>query len=274
MPPVVQKRNSRAQRALYDQARAAARLPATKANGCVPAGSGRPLGPPSPRVTPRLLGHHVEVVFEFARLPRSPACRPFGLTVAVLSGRKSSSTFRNWVERYRIRGARGRVALNLPFYGSPPYHVIVEPQTMAGRIGRQIEKPLRCQETGDMVRGCLDGYSPPLHSSPMPKPVLPIRDLDRRMLEASFAQVLADERTPPVVRAIPLTSRCASLAACEVTYADPAFPESRYRVRYAIAGQQVPGCWIGLQGKRLDPMPYEDAGRGRLLLAGCASWLR
>jgi hypothetical protein len=44
-------------------------------------------------------------------------------------------------------------------------------------------------------------------------------------------------------------------------------------VGYAIAGQQIEGCWLGLKGKRIGKMPYEDAGSGRVFLAGCASWL-
>jgi hypothetical protein len=272
MPPAVQARNQRAQQALSAQAQAAARLPATEADGCV-AGSRGPPGSPVPRIFPRLLGHHVEVRFEFADLPRSPACRPFLLTVVVHSGKKASSTFKNWVERFRVRGRTGRVALNLPFLGQPPYHVIVTSQTITGRYGPDVERSLACPGTGDPVEGCLPGYKPALHSYPMPKPTLPIRGVDRRSLDASFAQVLADEGRRPIVRAIPRASRCLSLRLCEVTYADPLFPRSPYRVRYAIAGQQISGCWLGLLVRRIDPMPYEDAGSGRVFIAGCASWL-
>jgi hypothetical protein len=193
------------------------------------------------------------------------------VTVAVYGGQ--GSTFKNWVERFRLRGRAGRVALNLPFLGQPPYHVIVESQAISGRFGSRVELPVPCPGTGDSVKGCLRGYKPAAHSYPMPKPVLPLRGVDRSALEASFAQVLADEARPPIVKAVPGASRCISLRVCEVAYADPAFPGSPYRVRYAIAGQQLSGCWLGLRGRILDPRPYDDASYGRLFLAGCTSWL-
>jgi len=273
MPEVVQERGLEAQQALSTEAQAAARLPATKANGCVSSEPGAPLGAPAPRIFPRLLGHHVEVRFEFARLPKSPACRPFVLTVVVYGGQKASSTFKNWVERFRVRGRRGRVALFLPFLAKSPYHVIVNAQTITGHYGPNVERPLSCPGTSSSIAGCLRGYKPELHSYPMPKPVLPLRGLDLRSLSASFAQVLTDEASPPITKAIPKGSRCLSLRLCEVTYVDPAFPRSAYRVRYAIAGQQVEGCWLGLKGERIGEMPYDDAGSGRIFLAGCASWL-
>jgi hypothetical protein len=58
-----------------------------------------------------------------------------------------------------------------------------------------------------------------------------------------------------------------------ITYVDPAFPASPYRVRYRIAGEQITGCWMGLLQSVLDPLPFRDARRGRLELAACASWL-
>jgi hypothetical protein len=59
-----------------------------------------------------------------------------------------------------------------------------------------------------------------------------------------------------------------------VTYVDPAFPDSPYRVRYRLAGQQVPGCWMGIRGSVLDARPFPDAFTGRLELAACVSWLK
>jgi hypothetical protein len=269
MPRSVQERNLREQRALAALAQEAMRLPATRENGCVGSNPGYPLGPPSPRVTPRVLGHHVEVLFELARMPESPACRPWLVSVALLSGNGKS-----WSERFRLNGPSGRVALNLPFAGLPPYRVLVQSQTLGGRMGKTVELTASCPGTGHAVKGCLRGLQPALHSTPMPKPVLPLRALDRRTLEASLAQVLADDARPPVVGAIPRASRCLSLRICEVTYADPLFPRSPYRVYYSIAGQQVRGCWIGRnQFRTSGRLPYEDAGHGRLFLAGCASWL-
>jgi hypothetical protein len=269
MPEAVQERNLREQQALTTEARKAAALPATRANGCVSSEPGYPLGPPPPRVTARLLGHHVEVRLAFARMPESPACRPWLVSVAVIGGTRAVP----WVERFRLKGPSGRVALNLPFLGRPPYRVLVQAQSLGGRMGKRVERPLPCPGTGHAVKGCLGGVKPTAHAIPMPKPVLPLRGLDRRTLEESFAQVLADEATPPVVKAVPRASRCLSLRVCEVTYADPLFPGSPYRVRYSIAGQQVRGCWIGLRGRLTGTRPYDDSGSGRTFLAGCASWL-
>ena len=213
-----------------------------------------------------MLGHHVEVVFGFRALPRSLTCRPWLLTVVTYSG--AGSSFKNWVEHYRVRGARGRVVLDLPWYARPPYRLIVTSETIVGLQSRRIDLALRCPRAG-----CLPGYQPAPHSYPMPKPVLPIRGLDRPTLEAALRYVLADERTPPVLEAVPRSSRCPSLTRCVVTYVDPAFPASPYRVEYRIAGEQLSGCWMGMRQGALDPLPFPDANTGRLELAACASWL-
>jgi hypothetical protein len=273
MPQIVQDRNTRAQQALYAEAQAASKLPATAENGCVRS-EGYPLGPPRPDVVPRLLGHHVEVYVRFRQFPTSLACRPWMLSVVVYSGRQSSATFKNWVERYRLNGARGRVALMLPFGGRPPYHVLVEAQTITGRRGPRVELPVTCPGTGHPVKGCMRGIQPTLHGALIPTPVFALRGLNRRTLEASFEQVHVDDRRPPVTRAIPIRARCPSMRVCETTYADPAFPRATYRVRYQISGQQVAGCWIASRGEVLGELPYGDAGHGRLLPTGCESWLR
>jgi hypothetical protein len=274
LPTAVRMRLEREQRARFDRARAAARMPATVANGCVPNGTAqRSLGPPAPQTSRRILGHHVEVVFTFARLPRSGACRPWDLTVVTYNGRPGNSTYNNWVEHFRVRGKRGRVVVDLPWGGMPPYRVGVSSETILGRRSPLVMHRLRCPRTGDDVRGCLPGYRPELHAYPMPKPVLPMRGLDRTTLERSLRYVLADEKTPPILAAIPRSSRCPSLRSCVITYVDPAFPASPYRVRYRIAGEQITGCWMGLLQSALDPLPFSDARRGRLELAACASWL-
>jgi hypothetical protein len=269
LPPAVRARLEREQGDLFRRARAAARIRPTRALGCEPSGiRGAPdgLGPPAPQVLRRtVLGHHVEVVFGFRSLPRSPACRPWSLIVSTNTRRNG---FHNAVEHYRIRQARARVVLDLPWYGRPPYRLLVTTQTIVGLPSREIDLALRCPRAG-----CLPGYRPPLHSYPMPKPVLPLRGLDRPTLEATLRYVLADERTPPVLFAVPRSSRCPSLTTCVVTYVDPAFPASPYRVRYRIAGEQFPGCWMGLRQGVLDPLPFPDAATGRLELAACASWL-
>ena len=272
LPPAVRGRLERELRELTRRARAAARIQPTIARGCERSGiAGAPngVGPPAPQVVrPKVLGHHVEVVFGFRRLPQSPACRPWQLTVVTYSGRKASSSFKNWVERYWIRGPRGRVVVDLPWGGRAPYRLIVASETITGLRGREVDRALTCPRAG-----CLPGYRPGLHTFPMPQPVLPIHALDRPSLEATLRYALADELTPPVLRAVPRSSRCPSLTTCLVTYVDPAFPASPYRVRYRIAGEQIAGCWMGLRQGVVDPLPFSDAATGRLELAACASWV-
>src|SRR5438093_2004342 len=193
-----------------------------------------------------MLGRHVEVVFTFRRLPRSPACRPWDLAVVVYSGRKSSPTYKNWVEHFWIREPRARVVVGLPWGARAPYHVIVATSTLTNQRGPSVTHALRCPATG-----CLPG--PTATTYPMPKPSLPVRRLGRRTLEKSLDYVLADERRPPALHAVPRSSRCASTRSCVVTYVDPAFPDAPFRVPYAIAGEQVAGCWLAAQQRVLDP---------------------
>jgi hypothetical protein len=256
LPAPVKARIGRVVNDLSGRARAAAKLPTTAANGCIAS------GPPAPRVVSRILGHHVEVDFDFAHFPESPACSPFQLDAAVLS---SSN---NFAGHFWLNGRRGRVVLDLPWSGKPPYRLIVYASSIAGRRSRPVKQALRCP-----AGGCLPGYRPGLHSWTLPKPVLPVRGLDRGGLEASFDYALAGERQPPIVNAVPQASSCTSLKSCVVTYVDPAFPNSPYRVRYRIAGQQVPGCWMGMRSGALDRLPFSDAFAGRLELAACVSWL-
>lgn len=268
-PPAVRARIIREQAAFMEWARKAQALPRTTAAGCRPA-EGGVLGPPPPEVAPRILGHHVEVAFTYPSMPSSPACRPAILDVVVYSGQKASSSFKNAVGHYLLRGPRARVVLDVPWLGRPPYHVIVNSTSAAGVRGPSVERPLRCPGTGDPVKGCLPGYRPAAHSWPMPAPILPLRGVDRSSLEASFHYVLAGERWAPLVR----SSRCPTLRLCEARFFDASFPHSPYRVRYRIAGEQVAGCWMGLRDAIVDKLPYADASTGRLLLAGCSSWVR
>jgi hypothetical protein len=95
-PPAVRARIIREQQRFLKAAKQASGLPATAAAGCQPSGiSGATLGPPPPEISARNLGHHVEVVFGYRTLPRSPACRPAVLNVVVYSGEKASSSFNN-----------------------------------------------------------------------------------------------------------------------------------------------------------------------------------
>ena len=222
--------------------------------------------PPAPQIKPRVLGHQVEVVFDFARLPDTCLLE---LTVVVYSGKKASPTYKNFVQRYWLHTAHGRVTLDLPWYGRPPYHVIAGAATLAGRRGPQVERALRCPPGG-----CLAGYKPSLHSYPLPKPVLRLRGVDLAGLEASLNYAVAGEREEPIVMAQPRSVSCPSLKQCNVTYVDHAFPQSPYRVRYRIAGQQRAGCWMAMRSDILDPRPFSDAYTGQLELAACVPWSR
>ena len=271
LPPSVRDRYEREQRRRVELARNAIAAPATRAAGCVRSGTSA-LGPPAPTVAARVLGHHVEVVFEFARLPASLACRPWEVTVVVFAGRQASASYKSQVASFLVSESRARVVVDLPWFAQPPYSLGVTSSTILGRRGRAVERRLRCPGTGHAVRGCLPGYRPGLHSFPMPRPVLPVRGLTSGTLENSLRYVVAGERNLPALNAVPIASECRSLERCDVTYADPSFPAAQYRVRYRIAGAQVRGCWMGIREAVLGAMPYEDAGRGRLQLAGCASW--
>jgi hypothetical protein len=267
-PPAVKDRIECAQRALLDQLKEAARAPKNAAGGCVrmPPAFGS-WGPPAPRFTQRMLGRHVEVVFSFARLPRSLACRPWDLAVVVYSGRKRSPTFKNWVEHFRIRERRGRVVVGLPWAARSPYHVIVEASAITNQPGPSITRALRCPRGG-----CPPG--PTETTYPMPKPSLPVRGLDRGTLERSLDYVLADERRPPMLHAVPGSVQCVSIHSCVITYVDPAFPNAPFHVPYAVVGEQVPGCWLAAKQRVLDPLPFSDADTARFQLVGCASWHR
>lgn len=173
------------------------------------------------------------------------------------------------IYRYRVGASRARVVSDLPWYAKPPYRLVVLAETIVGFRSRKVELSLRCPGTGHLVKGCLRGYAPPLHEMPMPRPVLPLRGVDHSALEASLRSVIADERT-----AKPTAARCLSLRSCEITYVDPDFPHSAYRVSYRIAGEQLRGCWMAWRQATIDNPPYEDAWQGRQQLAGCISWLR
>jgi hypothetical protein len=266
MPAVVRARIAREQRRLVRLAKGAEGQPASRASGCVEGDFPGTLGPPAPRVTPRILGYQVEVLIEFARLPRSWQCRPWQLQAIV----HSRDAKLNFDSHFAVEERRGRIVVNLPWFGHPPYRLEVFSETLFGRQGPTIEVPIRCPSTEDRVRGCLAG----LAGFSSPKPELPIHGVTLSSLVASLDYLLEPQRRPPVLRAAPRAFRCRSLRVCEVTYIDEAFPASPFRVRYRITGQQVRGCWMGLHEGISGRRPYDDAGGGPPTLAACVSWVR
>lgn len=266
MPAVVRARIAREQRRVLRLARSSARDAASRTNGCVPSDFPGSLGPPAPRVIPRVFGYQVEVLVDYARLPRSLQCRPWTLRVYV----HSADGKINFDSSFAVEALRGRIVVNLAWFGHPPYRLVVYSEALSGRRGPTVEISLRCPGTGHRVEGCLAGlagFSPP-------KPELPLRDVTLSALKASLDYVLGPQRRPPILQAAPSAARCSSLRACEVTYVDRAFPGSPFRVRYRIVGQQVRGCWLGLHGGMVGRRPYEDAGGGPPTLAACTSWVR
>ena len=268
-PPAVLKLLEQEQGAAIARARAASKLTPSLAAGCrhVADASGAVLlGPPSPTVKARIIGHDVEVLLRYRILPQSDACRPAVETVVVFSGEQSSGSFNSAgaIETYAVNGPAGRAVVDLPWNGRAPYHLAVVSATVLGKRGTTVKLPLACPPAG-----CLAGYQPPLHSMPMPKPVLGLHGLTRAQLESSLREVIAGQRWPSA-RAV----RCTSLGSCIVTLVTPGFPKQPYRVRFAIAGQQIPGCWLAWSDGLLDRLPYPDAGRGPQGLAGCRDWLR
>jgi hypothetical protein len=268
-PPAVLRLLLEEQRAAMARAQAAAKLKPSLAAGCrrvTDAGGAVRLGPPAPSVRARIIGHHVELLLRYRTLPRSDACRPAVETVVVFSGEPASSTFNNAgaVETYAVKGVAGRAIVDLPWNGHAPYRLLVSSETVLGDRGPRVELPLACPRAG-----CLAGYQPPLHTRPMPKPVLALRGLTRAQLEASLREVVAAERWPSVS-----ATECRSLRSCVVTFVTPGFPKQPYRVRLAIAGQQIRGCWLAWYERILDHQPYPDAGRGPQDRAGCRNWLQ
>jgi hypothetical protein len=241
LPPPVKERILRVQKELMQK------LPAC-----------RSVRPPSARITARALGHQVEVKFSVTRLPTCPA----QLVVVTYSGAHSSATYNNYVEHYWLTVPRGRVVLRLPFRGRSPYHVIAAVSLINGRRGPETELALRCPP-----RGCTSGDVPTGNAQP-------VSGVSLAALQASFEYAVSGERRPPIVHATPRSVGCSTLRACTITYVDPAFPSSPYRVRYRIAGERANGCWLAVQSGLVGRRPFEDAFSGRLELGACVSWLR
>lgn len=267
MPPEVEARMRQEAERRQALARAALREPATAANGCVRNEYGS-FGPPAPQVSPRVLGYQVEAVVTFDRLPRSLACRPWRLRVYVHSSDRKLNP--DTVGGFQIHARRGRIVADLAWFGKPPYVLRVYAESLLGVYGKVTTVPLKCPGTGERVRGCFSRVG----GGGLPRPILPLRGVTRASLEASLDYLLTAQRRPPILGAAPVSFECPTLRTCDVTYVDSAFPDSPFRVRYRILGQQVRGCWMGRHRGFLEERPHDNAGGGPLSLAACASWVR
>jgi hypothetical protein len=121
------------------------------------------------------------------------------------------------VGNYLLVGPVGRLTLDLPWYTRAPYDLTVESSTLLGYRSTYVKRRLACPRAG-----CLDGYSPPPHSSPLPQPVLPLTGLTRAQLEASLRYVVSRERWPSA-----RTAHCSSLVHRDADHAripEPALP--------------------------------------------------
>ena len=155
-PPAVLKLLEQEQGAAIARARAASKLTPSLAAGCrhVADASGAVLlGPPSPTVKARIIGHDVEVLLRYRILPQSDACRPAVETVVVFSGEQSSGSFNSAgaIETYAVNGPAGRAVVDLPWNGRAPYHLAVVSATVLGKRGTTVKLPLACPPATEMV---------------------------------------------------------------------------------------------------------------------------
>lgn len=263
--------------------REAAAAPRSAAGGCVFA---RPtMGPgatppkawlpkPPQRVEAVMLGRQVQVDVTIPPAAASPACRVAGLTIVVFNGRGGTPTFNNigGIENYtlipgreQLAGRTVRLVGRIPYSGTPPYHLSVNTQTVQGLRSTYDDRTLVCPEGGR----CLPGGRPPARPG-LPRPLLPRRGITPATLEASVRQVLAGE--PPLwVRATRAT--CATTSACRVEFYDP-IARARLRLRYAVEGEQRPGCWLAMvTSSRTDPAQASvTSPSAARRLGGCVSW--
>ncbi len=136
-------------RAHMEQAERVRRLPRSREAGCeravFPLGTPRVIwGPPRPRlVAARRLGKHVTVNFEFNRLPRSPACRPFLLRVTILSGKLDTPSFRISEGEFRVVRVRSSGSVRVPAGGRPPYRARIQALTVDYKPSEPVEARVR-----------------------------------------------------------------------------------------------------------------------------------
>lgn len=80
----------------------------------------------------RVVGNRVTVRFRFARLPRSPRCRPHLLEIWVGSGKLDSPSFRFVATQFRVVRKCGSGTVRVPGPEQTPYLVSLQPVTLDG----------------------------------------------------------------------------------------------------------------------------------------------
>ncbi len=265
-PQEVRDRTERfAREALQELRRISGKEPSLEA-GCRSTGFPGSLGPPAPvSVTPRIIGHHVEAIVRFAKLPKSPVCRPWAIRITMFGKPITAGGRFPWSQYYQLVGPVGRAVIQLPMYSTAPYELWVQSGTIQNRTSKTIKIKLRCP-----AAGCLAGDAPTQHDSGKTAPRFPLRRVSAAQLQESFsAGEDAIARSALFMR---FRTSCSGTTSCLVTYTDPLFPDHPYRVRYTIAGEQQAGCWYVSHFQKLDEPPFDDAF-ARSPVAGCVSWL-
>jgi hypothetical protein len=140
-PPAVKARFVRQQRQGLALIKAADKAPATTIAGCVKGRASSShvlvLGPPAPDITASIAGDQVSATFDYTRWPSSAGCRPTFLLAVVYSGQPATVSFDNHgsVNVYKLNGRHGRIVVNLPQAGWPPYHLEVTSVVANNREG-------------------------------------------------------------------------------------------------------------------------------------------
>jgi hypothetical protein len=140
-PPAVKAQYVRQQRQGLALIKAADRAPATAAAGCVRGRAASSqvlvLGPPAPDITASIAGDQVNATFDYTRWSSSAGCKPTFLSAVVYSGQPGTVSFDNHgsVNVYKLTGRHGRIVVNLPQAGRPPYHLEVTSVVANNREG-------------------------------------------------------------------------------------------------------------------------------------------
>ena len=261
--------------------RDAAAAPRSAAGGCVlarptMAGATPPkawLPKPPTSVGAVMLGRQVQVDVTLPPAAPSAACRVAGLTIVVFSGRGGTTTFNSigGIENYsllgreQLRGRTVRLVGRIPYGGAPPYHLSVNTQTVQGLRSTYDDRTLSCPDGGR----CLAGGRPAARPG-LPRPLLPTRGITPQSLERSVRQVLAGE--PPLWIKVTHAS-CATTRTCQVDFYDSA-ARARLRLRYAVEGEQRPGCWLAMvtRSHTVPARASVTSPSAARRLGGCVTW--